>query len=81
MDVMSYYILEMQYQEAKMKTLRKYKQLLEAYDNPDISSDDILDLSYDIAAGNKVCLDLRDSLIELTARNTTTIMKGESIWN
>lgn len=79
MDVMSYYILEMQYQEAKMKTLRKYKQLLEAYDNPTISSEDILDLSYDIAAGNKVCLDLRDSLMELTARNTTTIMKGESI--
>ena len=79
MDVMSYYILEMQYQEAKMKTLRKYKQLLEAYDNPDMSSDDILELSYDIAAGNKVCLDLRDSLTELTARNTTTIMKGESI--
>lgn len=79
MDVMSYYILEMQYQEAKMKTLRKYKQLLEAYDNPDMSSDDILELSYDIAAGNKVCLDLRDSLMELTARNTTTIMKGESI--
>ena len=79
MDVMSYYILEMQYQEAKMKTLKKYKQLLEAYDNPDMSSDDILELSYDIAAGNKVCLDLRDSLMELTARNTTTIMKGESI--
>lgn len=79
MDVMSYYILEMQYQEAKMKTLRKYKQLLEAYDNPDMSSDNILELSYDIAAGNKVCLDLRDSLMELTARNTTTIMKGESI--
>lgn len=79
MDVISYYILEMQYQEAKMKTLRKYKQLLEAYDNPDMSSDDILELSYDIAAGNKVCLDLRDSLMELTARNTTTIMKGESI--
>lgn len=79
MDVIRYYILEMQYQEAKVKTLRKYKQLLEAYDNPDITSDDILELSYDIAAGNKVCLDLRDSLMELTARNTTTIMKGESI--
>lgn len=79
MDVMSYYILEMQYQEAKMKTLRKYKQLLEAYANPEMSSDDILELSYDIAAGNKVCLDLRDSLMELTARNTTAIMKGESI--
>ena len=79
MDVISYYILEMQYQEAKMKTLRKYKQLLEAYDDPAMTSDDILDLSYDIAAGNKVCLDLRDSLMRLTARNTTTIMKGESI--
>lgn len=79
MDVISYYILEMQYQEVKVKTLQKYKQLLEAYDNPDITSDDILELSYDIAAGNKVCLDLRDSLIRLTARNTTTIMKGESI--
>lgn len=79
MDVISYYILEMQYQELKVKTLQKYKQLLEAYDNPDITSDDILELSYDIAAGNKVCLDLRDSLIRLTARNTTTIMKGESI--
>ena len=79
MDVIRYYILEMQYQEAKVKTLRKYKQLLEAYDNPDITSDDILELSYDITAGNKVCLDLRDSLIRLTARNTTTIMKGESI--
>ena len=79
MDVIRYYILEMQYQEAKVKTLRKYKQLLEAYDNPDITSDDILELSYGIAAGNKVCLDLRDSLMELTARNTTTIMKGESI--
>ena len=79
MDVIRYYILEMQYQEAKVKTLRKYKQLLEAYDNPDITSDDILELSYDITAGNKVCLDLRDSLMELTARNTTTIMKGESI--
>ena len=79
MDIVSYYILEMQYQEAKMKTLRKYKQLLEAYDNPAMTSDDILELSYDIAAGNKVCLDLRDSLIRLTARNTTAIMKGESI--
>lgn len=79
MDVMSFYILEMQYQEVKVKTLQKYKQLLEAYDNPDITSDDILELSYDIVAGNKVCLDLRDSLIRLTARNTTTIMKGESI--
>ena len=79
MDVISFYILEMQYQEVKVKTLQKYKQLLEAYDNPDITSDDILELSYDIAAGNKVCLDLRDSLIRLTARNTTTIMKGESI--
>ena len=79
MDVISYYILEMQYQELKVKTLQKYKQLLEAYDNPDITSDDILELSYDIAAGNKVCLDLRDSLIRLPARNTTTIMKGESI--
>jgi len=79
MDVISFYILEMQYQEVKVKTLQKYKQLLEAYDNPEMSSDDILELSYDIAAGNKVCLDLRDSLMELTARNTTTIMKGESI--
>lgn len=79
MDVISFYILEMQYQEVKVKTLQKYKQLLEAYDNPDMTSDDILELSYDIAAGNKVCLDLRDSLIRLTARNTTTIMKGESI--
>lgn len=79
MDVIRYYILEMQYQEAKVKTLRKYKQLLEAYDNSAMTSDDILELSYDIAAGNKVCLDLRDSLMELTARNTTTIMKGESI--
>ena len=79
MDAISFYILEMQYQEVKVKTLQKYKQLLEAYDNPDMTSDDILELSYDIAAGNKVCLDLRDSRIRLTARNTTTIMKGESI--
>ena len=79
MDAISFYILEMQYQEVKVKTLQKYKQLLEAYDNPDMTSDDILELSYDIAAGNKVCLDLRDSLIRLTARNTDTRMKGYSI--
>lgn len=77
-DYMAYYHKCLEYQQAKMQGLKLYKMLLKLYESDDPNDiNRIKELNNEVIEHNKICIELKEELDTIRARNTMDIVKGE----
>lgn len=82
MSWIDYYRKRNEYEQTKLQGLRVYSQLLNMY-HPEVDApiEQMRELIEEANGINERSLKLKEELMELHAKITSPIMKGETIWN